>query len=77
VPIHLDHSRQFEQCMEAATCDFNHLCLISRPFEENIVSLKQSLVAAALGISSEGGGKLRVEQKTISLWKGCDDHNCY
>ncbi|MFT6139284.1 MAG: fructose-bisphosphate aldolase class II [Psychromonas sp.] len=69
--IHLDHSRQFEQCMEAATCDFQSLMFdgSARPFEENIrITKAVAEVAAALGIGSEGEiGKLGGTEDDITV----------
>ena len=69
--VHLDHSRQFEQCMEAATRDFQSLMFdgSSRPFEENIKITKTvAEVAAALGVGSEGEiGKIGGTEDDITV----------
>lgn len=69
--IHLDHSRQFQQCMEAATCDFQSLMFdgSALPFEENIRITKSVVeVAAALGLGSEGEiGKIGGTEDDITV----------
>lgn len=69
--IHLDHSRQFEQCMEAATRDFQSLMFdgSALPFEENIrITKTVAEVAAALGLGSEGEiGKIGGTEDDITV----------
>ncbi|GLO62690.1 fructose-bisphosphate aldolase [Vibrio sp. MACH09] len=69
--IHLDHSRKFEQCMEAATRDFQSLMFdgSALPFEENIRITKTVCeVAAALGLGSEGEiGKIGGTEDDITV----------
>lgn len=73
VPIclHLDHSRKFEQCMEAATRDFQSLMFdgSALPFEENVRITKAVVeVAAALGLGSEGEiGKIGGTEDDITV----------
>ncbi|MDB1125905.1 class II fructose-bisphosphate aldolase [Vibrio algarum] len=71
VCIHLDHSRKFEQCMEAATRDFQSLMFdgSALPFEENIRITKAVVeVAAALGLGSEGEiGKIGGTEDDITV----------
>ena len=69
--IHLDHSRQFKQCMEAATRDFQSLMFdgSALPFEENIrITKTVAEVAAALGLGSEGEiGKIGGTEDDITV----------
>jgi fructose-bisphosphate aldolase class II len=69
--IHLDHSRKFEQCMEAATRDFQSLMFdgSALPFEDNIRITKAVVdVAAALGLGSEGEiGKIGGTEDDITV----------
>ncbi|MFC1233900.1 class II fructose-bisphosphate aldolase [Vibrio sp. UBA2437] len=71
VCIHLDHSRKFEQCMEAATRDFQSLMFdgSALPFEENIRITKAVVeVARALGLGSEGEiGKIGGTEDDITV----------
>ncbi|MDV7103355.1 class II fructose-bisphosphate aldolase [Vibrio sp. TH_r3] len=69
--IHLDHSRKFEQCMEAATRDFQSLMFdgSALPFEDNIRITKAVVeVANALGLGSEGEiGKIGGTEDDITV----------
>jgi fructose-bisphosphate aldolase class II len=69
--VHLDHSRQFEQTMQAAKCGFDSLMFdgSSRPIEENIRITKTVCeVAAALGLGSEGEiGKIGGTEDDITV----------
>ena len=69
--IHLDHSRKFEQCMEAAKRDFQSLMFdgSALPFEENVRITKTVVeVAAALGLGSEGEiGKIGGTEDDITV----------
>ncbi len=69
--IHLDHSRKFEQCMEAASRDFQSLMFdgSALPFEDNIRITKAVVdVAAALGLGSEGEiGKIGGTEDDITV----------
>ncbi|MDH5903511.1 class II fructose-bisphosphate aldolase [Vibrio splendidus] len=69
--IHLDHSRKFEQCMEAAKCDFQSLMFdgSALPFEDNIRITKAVVeVAHALGLGSEGEiGKIGGTEDDITV----------
>jgi fructose-bisphosphate aldolase class II len=69
--VHLDHSRKFEQCMEAATRDFQSLMFdgSALPFEENIRITKAVVdVAEALGLGSEGEiGKIGGTEDDITV----------
>lgn len=71
VCIHLDHSRKFEQCMEAATRDFQSLMFdgSALPFEENVRITRAVVeVAAALGLGSEGEiGKIGGTEDDITV----------
>ncbi|WED24846.1 class II fructose-bisphosphate aldolase [Vibrio sp. JC009] len=71
VCIHLDHSRKFEQCMEAATRDFQSLMFdgSALPFEENIRITKAVVdVADALGLGAEGEiGKIGGTEDDITV----------
>ncbi|UGA56869.1 class II fructose-bisphosphate aldolase [Vibrio sp. DW001] len=71
VCIHLDHSRKFEQCMEAATRDFQSLMFdgSALPFEENIRITKAVVeVARALDLGSEGEiGKIGGTEDDITV----------
>jgi fructose-bisphosphate aldolase class II len=69
--IHLDHSRQFEQTMEAARCGFQSLMFdgSALPFEDNIRITKTVVeVAKALGLGSEGEiGKIGGTEDDITV----------
>lgn len=69
--VHLDHSRKFEQCMEAATHNFQSLMFdgSALPFEENIRITKTVVeVAHALGLGAEGEiGKIGGTEDDISV----------
>lgn len=69
--VHLDHSRKFEQCMEAATCNFQSLMFdgSALPFEENIRITKAVVeVAHALGLGAEGEiGKIGGTEDDITV----------
>jgi len=69
--VHLDHSRKFEQCMEAATRNFQSLMFdgSALPFEENIRITKTVVeVAHALGLGAEGEiGKIGGTEDDISV----------
>lgn len=69
--IHLDHSRKFEQCMEAATRDFQSLMFdgSALPFEDNIRITKAVVdVANALGLGAEGEiGKIGGTEDDITV----------
>jgi fructose-bisphosphate aldolase class II len=69
--IHLDHSRKFEQCMEAATRNFQSLMFdgSALAFEENVRITKMVVeVAAALGLGSEGEiGKIGGTEDDITV----------
>ncbi|PJC86893.1 tagatose-bisphosphate aldolase [Vibrio sp. HA2012] len=69
--IHLDHSRQFEQCMEAATRNFQSLMFdgSALPFEENIrITKAVADVAHALGLGAEGEiGKIGGTEDDITV----------
>ena len=69
--IHLDHSRKFKQCMEAATRDFQSLMFdgSALPFEDNIRITKAVVeVANALGLGSEGEiGKIGGTEDDITV----------
>lgn len=69
--IHLDHSRKFEQCIEAAKRDFQSLMFdgSALPFEENIRITKAVVdVANALGLGSEGEiGKIGGTEDDITV----------
>lgn len=71
VCIHLDHSRQFKQTMEAARCNFNSLMFdgSALPFEENVRITKAVVeVANALGLGSEGEiGKIGGTEDDITV----------
>ncbi|SJN59793.1 D-tagatose-1,6-bisphosphate aldolase subunit KbaY [Vibrio ruber DSM 16370] len=71
VCVHLDHSRQFEQCMEAATRHFQSLMFdgSALPFEENIRITKAVVeVANALGLGAEGEiGKIGGTEDDITV----------
>ncbi|MGF1734976.1 class II fructose-bisphosphate aldolase [Photobacterium satsumensis] len=71
VCIHLDHSRQFKQTMEAARCHFNSLMFdgSALPFEENVRITKAVVdVANALGLGSEGEiGKIGGTEDDITV----------
>ncbi len=71
VCIHLDHCRKFEQCIEAATRDFQSLMFdgSALPIEENIRITKAVVdVANALGLGSEGEiGKIGGTEDDISV----------
>ncbi len=71
VCVHLDHSRQFEQCMEAATRHFQSLMFdgSALPFEDNIRITKAVVeVANALGLGSEGEiGKIGGTEDDITV----------
>ncbi len=71
VCIHLDHSRKFEQCMEAATRNFQSLMFdgSALPFEENVRITKAVVeVANALGLGSEGEiGKIGGTEDDITV----------
>ena len=69
--IHLDHSRQFAQCMEAATRNFQSLMFdgSALPFEENIrITKTVAEVAHALGLGAEGEiGKIGGTEDDITV----------
>lgn len=69
--IHLDHSRKFEQCMEAATRHFQSLMFdgSALDFEENVRITRAVVeVAAALGLGSEGEiGKIGGTEDDITV----------
>ncbi|USD67729.1 class II fructose-bisphosphate aldolase [Vibrio sp. SCSIO 43136] len=69
--IHLDHSRKFEQCMEAAKRDFQSLMFdgSALPIDENVRITKAVVeVAAALGLGSEGEiGKIGGTEDDITV----------
>lgn len=69
--IHLDHSRKFEQCMEAATRDFQSLMFdgSALPFDENVrVTRAVVEVAHALGLGAEGEiGKIGGTEDDITV----------
>lgn len=69
--IHLDHSRKFEQCMEAATRQFQSLMFdgSALDFEENVRITRAVVeVAAALGLGSEGEiGKIGGTEDDITV----------
>ncbi|WP_375748609.1 ketose-bisphosphate aldolase [Vibrio sp. HN007] len=69
--VHLDHSRKFEQCMEAATRDFQSLMFdgSALPFEDNIRITKAVVeVANALGLGAEGEiGKIGGTEDDITV----------
>ena len=69
--IHLDHSRKFEQCMEAATRNFQSLMFdgSALPFEDNIRITKAVVeVAHALGLGAEGEiGKIGGTEDDITV----------
>ncbi|MCW8348388.1 class II fructose-bisphosphate aldolase [Vibrio sp. ZSDZ65] len=69
--IHLDHSRKFEQCMEAATRDFQSLMFdgSALPFEDNIRITRAVVeVAHALGLGAEGEiGKIGGTEDDITV----------
>jgi len=69
--IHLDHSRKFEQCMEAATRNFQSLMFdgSALAFEENVRITRMVVeVAAALGLGSEGEiGKIGGTEDDITV----------
>lgn len=71
VCIHLDHSRKFEQCMEAATRNFQSLMFdgSALPFEENIrITKTVAEVAHALGLGAEGEiGKIGGTEDDITV----------
>ncbi|MBC7003925.1 class II fructose-bisphosphate aldolase [Photobacterium sp. BZF1] len=71
VCIHLDHSRQFKQTMEAARCNFNSLMFdgSALPFEENVRITKAVVeVANVLGLGSEGEiGKIGGTEDDITV----------
>lgn len=69
--VHLDHSRQFEQTMQAARNNFQSLMFdgSALPFEENIRITKAVVeVANALGLGSEGEiGKIGGTEDDITV----------
>jgi len=69
--IHLDHSRQFQQTMEAARCGFDSLMFdgSALPIEENIRITKTVCeVAATLGLGAEGEiGKIGGTEDDITV----------
>ncbi|RKF20897.1 class II fructose-bisphosphate aldolase [Alginatibacterium sediminis] len=69
--IHLDHSRKFEQCMEAATRNFQSLMFdgSALPFEDNVRITKTVVeVAEALGLGAEGEiGKIGGTEDDITV----------
>jgi fructose-bisphosphate aldolase class II len=69
--VHLDHSRKFEQCMEAATRGFQSLMFdgSALDFEENVRITRTVVeVAAALGLGSEGEiGKIGGTEDDITV----------
>ncbi|KII76070.1 class II fructose-bisphosphate aldolase [Vibrio renipiscarius] len=71
VCVHLDHSRKFEQCMEAATCEFQSLMFdgSALDFEENVRITKAVVdVANALGLGAEGEiGKIGGTEDDITV----------
>ncbi|EGQ9279373.1 class II fructose-bisphosphate aldolase [Vibrio vulnificus] len=71
VCVHLDHSRKFEQCMEAAICDFQSLMFdgSALEFEENVRITKAVVdVANALGLGAEGEiGKIGGTEDDITV----------
>lgn len=71
VCVHLDHSRKFDQCMEAASRDFQSLMFdgSALPFEDNIRITRAVVeVAHALGLGAEGEiGKIGGTEDDISV----------
>ncbi|TCS41054.1 class II fructose-bisphosphate aldolase [Reinekea marinisedimentorum] len=69
--IHLDHSRKFEQCMEAATRNFQSLMFdgSALPIEDNIRITRAVVeVANALGLGAEGEiGKIGGTEDDITV----------
>jgi fructose-bisphosphate aldolase class II len=69
--IHLDHSRKFEQCMEAATRNFQSLMFdgSALPIEDNIrITSAVVDVANALGLGAEGEiGKIGGTEDDITV----------
>lgn len=71
VCVHLDHSRSFEQTMEAARAGFNSLMFDGShlPFEENVrITKTVADVAHALGLGMEGEiGKIGGTEDNITV----------